>query len=531
MAAQGRGTVPIADVCCMDRVLDMVACVPQLTQEVFSGFPAIVQAMQESLRYMLNKPLSKYSFPQMTASYCDRMLKGTVKLGSDRAVNAHLQLVLQIFKHFNDKDLFVEQHRLFLSKRLLQKKSMSIDVEKTFISLLKNECGAQFTSKIEGMISDLAVSDNIAKEFDEFVKGVCNSSPSSSAATAASVVAQLPAAHVVPRTRRQKQLAEQQQQLQFDPPVAEAANGECPLRPPSLTSSSSSSIGSSNANSSRSNLSPSAAAIDFNVTILTTGHWPSARMKDAVMLPEMVELQQQFTNWYAEKFNNRVIKWVLALGEVIIKMTMKDGRAYEVSLLPLQAAVLKLFDESNETMNLADIQIRSGIADTDVVKRVLHSLCCQKYKLLLKSTNTKAIASTDTFSVNTGFSNSVKRFRVAMASLDESTGDLSRLGAGGSGIRGSSSGGGAVMLGGDPNHESIRKTVMDERGFLIDSLTVRIMKARKRLSHVELVGELVQQISSFQPDPTMIKARISSLIEKDFLERDPEDAKYYIYIP
>ena len=210
---------------------------------------------------------------------------------------------------------------------------------------------------------------------------------------------------------------------------------------------------------------------------------------------------------------------------------MQDGRTYEVSLLPLQAAVLKLFDDSNATMNLADIQTKSGIADMDIVKRVLHSLCCQKYKLLLKSTDSKTIAFTDIFSVNTGFSNHVKRFRVAMASLDESSSDLSGGGVGG--MKGVSAGdGGAVMLGGgDANQESIRKIVQEERGFLIDSLVVRTMKARKRLSHVELVGELVQQVTSFQPDPAMIKARISSLIEKDFLERDAEDAKYYIYIP
>ena len=60
---------------------------------------------------------------------------------------------------------------------------------------------------------------------------------------------------------------------------------------------------------------------------------------------------------------------------------------------------------------------------------------------------------------------------------------------------------------------------------------MRIMKARRVLDHNSVVAEVSRQLSSrFVPNPTVIKKRIESLIDREFLERDKEDRKLYKYL-
>jgi hypothetical protein len=63
------------------------------------------------------------------------------------------------------KDVFEAFYKKDFAKRLLMDKSASIDVEKAMIAKLKAECGAQYTSKLEGMFKDEQVSKDMAAAF------------------------------------------------------------------------------------------------------------------------------------------------------------------------------------------------------------------------------------------------------------------------------------------------------------------------------------------------------------------------------
>lgn len=55
------------------------------------------------------------------------------------------------------------------------------------------------------------------------------------------------------------------------------------------------------------------------------------------------------------------------------------------------------------------------------------------------------------------------------------------------------------------------------------------MKARKTLSHNQLMSELFEQLK-FAMKPADIKKRIESLIDREYLKRDDSDSKTYIYL-
>lgn len=72
---------------------------------------------------------------------------------------------MQLFRYINGKDVFEAFYKKDLAKRLLMGKSASIDAEKAMIVRLKTECGAQFTSRLEGMFKDMELSKDLTAEF------------------------------------------------------------------------------------------------------------------------------------------------------------------------------------------------------------------------------------------------------------------------------------------------------------------------------------------------------------------------------
>ncbi|KAH8073320.1 hypothetical protein JL720_10910 [Aureococcus anophagefferens] len=65
-----------------------------------------------------------------------------------------------------------------------------------------------------------------------------------------------------------------------------------------------------------------------------------------------------------------------------------------------------------------------------------------------------------------------------------------------------------------------------DRQYAVDATIVRVMKARKTLSHAALLGDVFAQLK--RPASTAdVKARVESLIEREYLERDPRDAGVY----
>lgn len=65
--------------------------------------------------------------------------------------------------------------------------------------------------------------------------------------------------------------------------------------------------------------------------------------------------------------------------------------------------------------------------------------------------------------------------------------------------------------------------------FVHQSAIVRIMKSRKKMKHVQLVQEVIQQVKArFPPKVPDIKKNIEALMEKDYIERLDGDEIAYI---
>jgi len=45
------------------------------------------------------------------------------------------------------------------------------------------------------------------------------------------------------------------------------------------------------------------------------------------------------------------------------------------------------------------------------------------------------------------------------------------------------------------------------------------------------MGEVIHQIQHFKPDSKLVRQRIEGLIEREYLQRDTNDPKMYVYLP
>ena len=151
---------------------------------------------------------------------------------------------------------------------------------------------------------------------------------------------------------------------------------------------------------------------------------------------------------------------------------------------------------------LKDVVAATNI-EVEEARRTLLSLACGEVgtRVLTKEPKGKDVADTDVFRFNTDFSSKLFRIKIRTIAVKETDADVNQT-----------------------NEEVFR-----DRQYAVDANIVRIMKARKQLSHNTLLGEILSQLK-FPVSNADIKRRIESLIEREYLERDKSDQTMYRYL-
>uniref|UniRef100_A0A8C1UPB8 Cullin-4A n=1 Tax=Cyprinus carpio TaxID=7962 RepID=A0A8C1UPB8_CYPCA len=103
-------------------------------------------------------------------NYVDSKLRAGNKEATEEELERILDKIMIIFRFIHGKDVFEAFYKKDLAKRLLVGKSASVDAEKSMLSKLKHECGAAFTSKLEGMFKDMELSKDIMIQFKQYMQ-------------------------------------------------------------------------------------------------------------------------------------------------------------------------------------------------------------------------------------------------------------------------------------------------------------------------------------------------------------------------
>eukprot|EP00455_Lapot_gusevi_P049195 TRINITY_DN692_c0_g1_i5.p1 TRINITY_DN692_c0_g1~~TRINITY_DN692_c0_g1_i5.p1 ORF type:complete len:274 (+),score=67.22 TRINITY_DN692_c0_g1_i5:36-857(+) len=239
------------------------------------------------------------------------------------------------------------------------------------------------------------------------------------------------------------------------------------------------------------------------VHVLTTGSWPIPSVPVCNLPNQILQGCENFKTFYLRQYSGRRLAWQTHLGTAELKCDFKKGKK-ELLVPTYQMCILMLYNDE-EKFSYQAIQEITRIPDLEL-KRHLLSLAHPKCKILLKEPNVREIEDNHTFSWNDNYTNPLYRVKVNL--LSASVAEEKAV-----------------------EKAEVPESVMEARNNRVEAAVVRIMKARKTLEHNQLVVEVSKQLSArFPVEPTFIKKRIESLIEREYLERDKNDRRLYHYL-
>lgn len=121
--------------------------------------------------------------------YIDDIMRS--KQIAENDVEEALDKIIVIFRYIQDKDIFEDAYKHFLSKRLLTNRSASHEYEKQMLAKFKSECGYHFTTRLEGMFADMRFSKDVMDKYRAMAHSAGDAASEPAAASAAASAPEL----------------------------------------------------------------------------------------------------------------------------------------------------------------------------------------------------------------------------------------------------------------------------------------------------------------------------------------------------
>lgn len=472
----------------VNDILDLKEKFDRLWKECFKHDMAIQSAIASSFTELFRLCTRSAEYVSL---FIDDHFKRGLRGKSDAEIDAALDKATVMVQHVTEKDMLERYYQKHLARRLLHNKSENPEAEKLMISRMQSELGKSFTAKFEGMFKDMATSEELTRDYGDYVKNNLGGGESSS------------------------------------------SNGKA------IKETASNDVEADNDDEDDGGGADVAARIDLAVNVLTSNNWPpevmgrsssqfedrrlsSAPTTNCIYPPEIRRLQQSFLKFYLRNRSGRVLSWVGSAGSADIRCVfpripgqekgpLSRERRYEINVPTHGMVVLLLFNdvsgESDTQLSFQEIQGRTNIPAADLTRALASLSIPPKCRVLLKTPLTKTIKPTDSFAFNAQFVSKALKIKVPVIHA------LSKV-----------------------EGEDERKATEDKnnqtRSHTIDAAVVRIMKQRKELTHTALLTEVVTQLASrFRPEVAMVKKRIEDLISREYLERlEDSDPAAYRYV-
>jgi hypothetical protein len=252
-----------------------------------------------------------------------------------------------------------------------------------------------------------------------------------------------------------------------------------------------------------------AGHFQFVVNVCRSSHWPRQNSHSRIVVPpDLRKICDSYKTFYLREHRGRRLDYRMEQGRADLSVWFhQDTRPYLLNVSTYQMIILLLFNEAvapDYQISFEMILNRTGLRQHEVSHHVL-SMCHPKVKVLKKSPNTPELNPADMLSLNPSYFNRQRHVTIPTIHVPQ-------------------------VLKEREEKEAKARTI--RRKNMVEATIVRIMKARKKLKHCELVAEVISHLSMrFVPSPSDVKRRIEGLISQNYLERLPNDRGTYQYMP
>ncbi|KAM5466636.1 hypothetical protein MauCBS54593_005893 [Microsporum audouinii] len=424
----------------VDDVLQLKEKFDRIWEEAFVKDQLMQTSLTTSFSDFIN--INPRSTEYLSLFFDENLRKG-IKGKTEEEVDTLIDNGITLLRYIRDKDLFEIYYKKHLSRRLLMKRSVSMDAERQMIAKMKMEVGNTFTQRLESMFKDMAVSTDLTSNYRDYIS------------------------------------------RQGDPD---------PKR------------------------------VELEMSVLTSTMWPmdimssynrNGQVQPPCVFPKNIEsLKQSFERFYLDKHSGRKLSWLPGMGTADIRATFRrpNGKVerHDLNVSTYAMVILLLFNELpvGESLTFEEIQEQTNIPTNELIRNLQSLAVAPKTRVLRKEPMSKGVQPTDKFFFNDQFTSKFTRLKIGVVSS-----------------------GGNKVENKEERTETEKKT-SDERGGTIEAAIVRIMKQRKKLAHSQLITEVISQLAArFTPDVNMVKKRIESLIDREYLERVTDsDPPAYTYV-
>eukprot|EP01057_Protomagalhaensia_wolfi_P001814 Protomagalhaensia_wolfi_Nauph_80__1813@NODE_2130_length_1204_cov_8_266094_g1666_i0_p1_GENE_NODE_2130_length_1204_cov_8_266094_g1666_i0NODE_2130_length_1204_cov_8_266094_g1666_i0_p1_ORF_typecomplete_len282_score40_62Cullin_Nedd8/PF10557_9/1e19Cullin/PF00888_22/1_9e16_NODE_2130_length_1204_cov_8_266094_g1666_i03131158 len=255
-------------------------------------------------------------------------------------------------------------------------------------------------------------------------------------------------------------------------------------------------------------------------------------------LPAMQTWITSFESKYKQTFQNRRLKWITEFGRAVVRFSPRSDQRIDILCSTAQAMFLLLFEKPTEVLTWKEIKGRlnlesDGASNSHYLRHFMGLAVHEEARfLIIGDEKRKVVQDEDEIRVNLAFTSPKRKIAAKVVSVKtkgirNSHESLSERLVDAVGSMEQESPDAGVSIG----QSGLPVSVEQNRNTVVDAAIVRIMKSRKKLNHLELISSLNEGLKSqFLPPSSLVKERVSYLIDREFLQRDANQHDTYHYI-